>query len=600
MRFYHRTPSRIAIAFACVLLSSVKSFAFETRLQAPGVPEDIVSALQSASLIQSLPEEERGAGQQVLAAARADYARLTAVLYDAGFFAPVISIQLDGREAAAIPVVRAPDRVARVVIAVEPGAAFRFGRADIAPLPSDAERVEAFASGETAKTSVIRSAVDQAVSDWRDDGYAKAEPGEQQITARHPEQRLDVAIRINPGPRLRFGSLILSGNSNVRPERIREITGLPEGQVFSPEELDRARNRLQRTGTFRIVSLTEAEQIDPPDRLPIELEVSDRLPRTFGFGAEISSLQGLTLSGYWLHRNLLGGAERLRFDAEVSGIGGDDGGVDYRLGARFDRPAERGPDTDFYAEAELESLDEVSFSSDKIGFELGFVNRKTLKRTYTYGLGLEHARTEDAFGDRRYTVFTIPLSAELDYRNSDVDATDGAYGKLELTPFAALSGTDSGLRALLDLRAYRSVGERVTFAVRGQVGALVGPDLEQAPADYLFFSGGGGTVRGQPYQSLGITLPSGEDVGGRSFLGLSGEVRIRTGDRLSVVGFVDGGYIGREAFPDGSSGEWHSGAGVGVRYDTGVGPIRFDVAAPTSGPGENSGVEIYIGIGQAF
>ncbi|MEL6801938.1 MAG: BamA/TamA family outer membrane protein, partial [Pseudomonadota bacterium] len=49
--------------------------------------------------------------------------------------------------------------------------------------------------------------------------------------------------------------------------------------------------------------------------------------------------------------------------------------------------------------------------------------------------------------------------------------------------------------------------------------------------------------------------------------------------------------------PDGDS---HSGAGLGLRYDTGIGPIRLDVGVPVSGPGDTSGFELYIGIGQAF
>ena len=77
------------------------------------------------------------------------------------------------------------------------------------------------------------------------------------------------------------------------------------------------------------------------------------------------------------------------------------------------------------------------------------------------------------------------------------------------------------------------------------------------------------------------------------------EMRWRSAGNLGVVGFFDAGYVGPEAFPDGS-GEWHSGAGVGLRYATGIGPIRLDLAVPTSGASSGSVVQIYIGIGQSF
>ena len=99
-------------------------------------------------------------------------------------------------------------------------------------------------------------------------------------------------------------------------------------------------------------------------------------------------------------------------------------------------------------------------------------------------------------------------------------------------------------------------------------------------------------------QSLTVDLGNGDETGGRSFLGLSGELRQDIGESWGVVAFADAGYISAEATP-GSGGEWQSGAGLGVRYQTGIGPIRLDVATPTGGD-TGSGVQIYIGIGQAF
>ena len=43
----------------------------------------------------------------------------------------------------------------------------------------------------------------------------------------------------------------------------------------------------------------------------------------------------------------------------------------------------------------------------------------------------------------------------------------------------------------------------------------------------------------------------------------------------------------------------HAGAGIGVRYKTPIGPLRFDIAAPVSGKTGN-GVQVYLGLGQAF
>ena len=233
--------------------------------------------------------------------------------------------------------------------------------------------------------------------------------------------------------------------------------------------------------------------------------------------------------------------------------------------------------------------------------EAGIKRIASRERTYTLGVGLRTAETRDAFGESTYSLLTLPASATFDYRDNDLDATDGYYAKASLTPFLALEGADNGLRSYVDLRGYQTFGtERpVTFALRGQLGSVYGPSLALAPADYLFYSGGGGSVRGQPYQSLGVLLPSGDTVGGRSFAGVSAEARFTVTDKIGLVGFVDGGYVGEEEFYDGS-GTWQSGAGLGLRYATGIGPIRLDVAVPTSGPTTDENFQVYIGIGQSF
>ncbi|MEE4189452.1 MAG: BamA/TamA family outer membrane protein, partial [Roseobacter sp.] len=226
------------------------------------------------------------------------------------------------------------------------------------------------------------------------------------------------------------------------------------------------------------------------------------------------------------------------------------------------------------------------------------------ERTYRLGAGVRRATTEDAFGDSDYTILLFPAGLTFDYRDNELDARRGYYFDTTVTPFYAVSGIDDGLLSEVDLRGYYTLGENrpTTLALRVQIGSLAGPALENSPADFLFYSGGGGTVRGQEYQSLGVRVGPGDDdiVGGRSFLGISSEVRIRTAGALGFVGFFDAGYIGREAFPDGTSGEWHSGAGVGVRYATPIGPIRFDVAVPTSGDTDGDGFQLYFGIGHSF
>ena len=564
--------------------------------------DDLRATLRGGSLLveQTLIEENKPSTAEVLGAAQADYKRLLAVLYDNGYFAGKITISIDGREAASIPPVQVPDTISRVDIVVDKGAKFRFGRARIAPVAEGTTLPEGFAEGKTASLSVLKNTVSEGIDGWRALGHAKASLSRQDLVADHPERRIHADLALEPGPLLRFGPLVLLSESDVRQQRILDIAGLPEGEVFSPEEIRLSTERLRRTGAFSAVALSEAEDIGPDNTLPITAQTTDAPKRRLGFGAELSTLEGLTVSAFWLHRNLFGGAERLRLDAEVSGIGGSFGGTDYKLGARFERPATFNEDTDFYALALLEQLDELSFFSRQFDLEAGIERIASLERTYTLGVGLRTAKTRDAFGENSYTLLTLPLSAEFDYRDNRLNAKEGYYLKANVMPFVAISGSDNGVRSFIDGRAYKTFGEArpVTFALRGQLGSVYGPDLSLTPADYLFYSGGGGTVRGQEYQSLGIAVGS-ETTGGRSFAGLSAEMRVGVTDSIGIVGFADAGYVGEEEFYDGT-GTWHTGAGLGLRYDTAIGPIRLDLAVPISGPETDENFQVYIGIGQSF
>jgi translocation and assembly module TamA len=567
------------------------------RLQTPGADDALRDTLVNSSVLIAARREGNTTPQDLLAASQAEYARLLGVLYENARYGGVISVLIDGREAASIPPLNAPRSIREVVVRVNPGPVYRFGTATVGPLAPGTQVPEGFRRGRPAGTGTIRNTAASAVDAWRAEGHAKAEIADQDIVARHGANRVDVRLAVDPGPRLRFGQIGVRGNKDVKTARIAKISGLREGPVFDPEEVDRAANRLRRTGSFSSVNVVEGETPTTDGRLPMTIEVVEATPRRFGVGAEYSTTEGVRLSGFWLHRNFLGGAERFRVDGAVAGLGGETGGVDYSLGIRYERPATPKADIDLFAELSFEALDEPDFTSDTTEFTLGFTRYATDHLTVGFGVGYLYSDTTDAFGRETYQLLTIPLTAENDRRDDSLNPREGYYGDLAVTPFLGIDGTTNGTRVVFDGRAYRTSGE-LTFAGRVQVGSLFGPALSDSPPFYRFYSGGGGTVRGHGYQSLGVDV-AGQTTGGRSFLGLSGEVRSGVTKNIQLVGFYDWGYIGAESFPD-FSGKSHAGAGVGIRYDTGIGPIRFDVAVPVDGRRDGSDFYLYIGIGQAF
>ena len=572
--------------------------ATETSLVAPGAPEDLLEKLRGASAIAAAQQNELDTAQEFLAASLADYRTLLQVLYDEGYFSPVINIRIDGREASQIPRISPPQRVDGVAITVQAGPRFRFGTARVAPLAPDTELPDGFAPGQPAGTGVIRDAAIAAKDAWRDDGFAKADIGRQDITANNQTAVLDAQVEIIPGRQLRFGRLIVTGRSAVREAAIQRIAGIPSDKVFNLDDRGRIGDRLRRTGAFRSVAVTEAAQANPDGTLDMQVEVVDLPPRRITLGAEIQSQTGGELTAAWLHRNLFGGAQSFRIEGKVRNIGGSED-IDGALSIRLEDPARFGTDNTLFYLATLERIDRQHYTLER--FEAGVGIRRIINPQLTFEASVlaETSRADDAFGIRDFDQVKFPLRGTLDKRDSDINATEGYFADLRLTPFLAFNGRSSGMMAQADGRAYVSLGERVVLAGRLQLGSVVGPSLSDTSPEFLFFSGGAGTVRGQPYESLGI--PVGGDVsGGRSIAVASAEVRTRVTERISVVGFFDYGTVGSDSFLGYGSTYSDSGAGLGVRYDLGaIGPIRLDVAYPVSGS-TSDGIQFYIGIGQSF
>lgn len=569
--------------------------------------EDLERPVRNASLISGALDEDRNTGQDVLAAARGDYARALGVMYDEGYFSAIINITLDGVEAAEIAPLDAPPYVGEVVIAVDPGPRFKFARADLGPLAPGTTALEDYAVGETAGTGIIKRATSDAVSDWRDASHAKARVAGQEIIADHNVARIESDVDLNPGPAVTFGRLHATGNERLSTRRLLKIAGFPEGEAFDPEKLETVRKRLRRSGIFSAITLVEAETLNPDNSLDVGLTVIEQKPRRIGAAFEISTEDGAMVSAYWLHRNLLGGGERFRTDIEVNDISADGDELDYAFGIRLDRPATLNPDTTGYIDIRLEDENEPEYHEKSAELGIGFNYIRSERLTADIALLFTKSKIDYGSGFYDYETISLPGSITWDRRDDMKNAKRGFWLKGELTPFLGFNETGSGVRVTGEGRIFRSVlaEDRLTFAARARAGTVLGPDIIETPPDYLFFSGGGGSVRGQPYESLGFDIPlqdTGDEayVGGQSIVNVSLEARYQVREKIGAVVFVDGGQIWKDGGWQGEN-KSQSGAGIGVRYDTPIGPIRFDVATPVEPRDDDeSKVQLYLGLGQAF
>lgn len=590
-----------------------------------GDDDDIEDKLKGASNLWGDREEPASGASGLLAKARGDYRRLLGTLYAQGRYGPTISIRIDGREAADL----APDaqlaNPAHVAVSVDPGPVFAFGVAEVvnqAPASTDRhDRLDlpadkGFVPGAVAKSGVILQAENLSKEAWRQRGYAKAAVAERRVEASHDTNKLDATLVMEPGRRAVYGATTVQGTARMDPDFVAYMADLPRGKEFDPDDIKRANDRLGRLEVFRSQRIEEAETIAENGELPMAVIVQERPLHRFGVGASYSTLDGAGVEGYWLHRNLFGHAEHLRFDAKIAGIGAevvnrsdnepeksrfDPTAFTYRVGATFTKPGVYTPDTNLVMSlfGDREVLD--AYTRTAVTAQVGFTHIFSEELSGSLFLSGGPSRFNDDLGERDFVTAGLPGTLTYDTRDNKVDATEGFFVEAMVEPFFEFNYGNAIMRGTVEGRAYYGFGEskRLVAAGRLKIGSLAGAPIAETPPDKLFFAGGGGSVRGYEYRSIGVETADGGVAGGRSLIEGSAELRARVTDSIGLVGFVDAGYVGAGSFPDFAE-ELKVGAGIGLRYLTGLGPIRGDVAIPLNPGRDDPDFAFYIGIGQAF
>lgn len=579
--------------------------------------EETKKLVEGASGLVADKDKPASGAAGLLAKARGDYRRILGALYADGRYGGTISIKVDGREASDIPPDADLPNPAPVTISVNPGPQFLFSTArvqNIAPPPVDPKDVvdqpekQGFAPGDVARSTAIVKAERLAVDAWREQGHPKAKIISREVTADHDNSRVDASIDVDPGRSAAFGPVRVTGTERMDPEYVAFITGLQPGVEYDPDEIERARKRLSRLEVFRSARIEEADAITDNGLLPITVAVQEQKLRRFGVGGSYSTLDGAGFESYWMHRNLFGHAERLRFDAKVGGIGAQSFSpqdYNYLLGVSFTKPGVFNPDTDFISSliGERKVLD--AYTQTSITAEAGFTRIFSDELTGKLTAAISKSKFEDDFfGDRDFLTVGVLGGLTYDSRDSKVDPSRGYYLEGLLSPFYEIEYGNFATKFTAEGRTYYSfdADNRFILAGRLKLGTIVGADVAELPPDQLFFAGGGGSVRGYAYRNIGVNVSRDGDnyvIGGRSLIESSVEARIRMTDSIGVVGFVDAGYVGEESFPDFAD-KMRLGVGAGLRYNTGLGPIRFDVAMPLERTEDDPSVAFYVGIGQAF
>ena len=171
----------------------------------------------------------------------------------------------------------------------------------------------------------------------------------------------------------------------------------------------------------------------------------------------------------------------------------------------------------------------------------------------------------------------------------------GDRQRLSLEVSDGLWGSDADfVRVTGESRWIRKMGDDNRLLAGVGLGAIETDDFSMIPPSLRFFAGGDNSVRGYGYESLSPRDAEGQLTGGQQLLTTSLEWQRRvTGDWWGAA-FVDTG----DAFASWGPDDLNTGAGLGVRWISPVGPIRLDIAHPFDD--EDNSWRLHFAIGPEF
>lgn len=414
-----------------------------------------------------------------------------------------------------------------------------------------------------------------------------------QATINHLDNSAVLVFDMEPSEQTKFSSIDITGLETIDYAHIRSFINYDNGHCFKRDKIDASRLAILRSNLISNVTIDISDINN--NGVKTTYKVNERQHRTIKAGIGYSTDEGPYLTSGWEHRNIGGAGEKLDISTRISSIRQKLMG-EYFIPTFFNK----NKSLTLYSEAKNEELDAYKALSLKAGAKLGFKRTEHLK--YSLGTELKVSDVNDEGNKESFYLASLPLELEWDHTNDILDPTHGFLISAEIRPYIDIINTETKFyKTMFSMSGYHTfdIPLQPTLAARYSLGAITGESVENIPADERFYVGGGGSVRGYPYQSLS-NLDDDDPEGGASFQQINTELRIRFLENWGLATFVGGGFAFEDATPNFDQ-KLLWGAGLGLRYYTAFAPFRMDLAFPLDKREDyDDDFQLYISIGQAF
>ena len=495
-----------------------------------------------------------------------------------------------------------------VVLGVEAGPLYRFAGVTLAGVEAAGDKADdlsrAFGMGDrdAVNADSIAAAEARLRAAAGREGFPFAEIGDPEVVVDRAARTATMRVDVATGGARRFGRITANADNGVfGAGHVAEIARFRPGDPYDADDIDDLRRALIQTGLVSTADVKPVPGTDP-QTVDVAVTLAPAPPRTVAAEAGYGTGEGARLELSWTHRNLFPPEGALT----VRGVAG----TREQLGSLVFRRNNFGRrDRVLTAQVAAAHVNRDAYEADTLLLS-GTLERQTnifFQKKWTWSLGVELLASDErdvilsTGAPRRRTFLIGALPTSLTYDGSDdlLNPTRGFRLGGRLSPELSLQGSAFGYaRAQVDASAYTPVSDRVVLAGRVRAGTILGAPRNQVAPSRRFYAGGGASVRGYGYQSIGPRDPNNDPIGGRSLAEFGLEARVRVFGNFGIVPFFDGGNIYTGVVPELTG--FRYGAGLGARYYSNFGPIRVDVGTPLNRQRGDSRIAVYVSLGQAF
>ncbi|HYS16369.1 MAG TPA: outer membrane protein assembly factor BamA [Candidatus Binatia bacterium] len=499
-----------------------------------------------------------------------DIDRIIALYNDNGF----IQARVESHDVA---IDREQARVTITIVVVE-GPQFRVGEVKVTGvtlLPElEVERQILLKPGDVFSLTRVRDSVQGILNLYSTIGRASAEvtPRRDQLTE---ISQINLTFEITEGPEVYVERINISGNVRSEDKILRRELPLHEGDLYTLQKKDRARQKLVNLGYFESVNVTTQPGSDKT-KIIVNVEVVERPTGIFSIGGGYSSADSLVGTIDLAQRNFLGRgwevAIRIRAGATTQ-----QGTISFTEPWLFDRPLSAG--FDIYKS--IRNYQDYTYDTTGLNLRLSHPFAEYWRWLLGYRVSqddisnLSDTATPELV-DQKGTTITSAVSGSLTRDSRDVVAAPTRGGQTTLTmDFAGLGGDSQFFKATVLQTYFKPLWFGHVLGTRAEAGYGTGWGGQDFPLFERFYLGGPNTIRAFKFRSVSPVDSAGFKTGGTSEVLGNVEYVVPLPFGLRVAAFFDVGNVygfGTSFDPT----DLRYGPGGGIRWQSPFGPIRVD------------------------